>query len=166
MDVSINRPNEGSLQGLWILLYFFFSVPTTVVVKCINTLEPSFWPASYITLNNHICGASPRSLLRLLLALSLAPNPVRSGLSAGAATEGARPLLHFILWLRTCLLVEAQPILHLDQGISSFLLQIYLRPPFKKYPVAPLSIFFWPAIVCQSLFSGLSSISFRIVFSS
>ena len=23
MDVSINRPNEGSLQGLWILLYFF-----------------------------------------------------------------------------------------------------------------------------------------------
>ena len=143
MDVSICRPKEGSFCGLVIYYIFFFSVPTTVVVKCINTLEPSFWPASYITLNNHICGASPRSLLRLLLALSLAPNPVRSGLSAGAATEGARPLLHFILWL----LIEAQPILHLDQGISSFLLQIYLRPPFKNTQLRPWVFF----LACYSL---------------
>ena len=30
------------------------------------------------------------------------------------ATGGGRPLLNFILWLRTCLRIEVQRILHLD----------------------------------------------------
>ena len=37
-----------------------------------------------------------------------------TGGATGGGYLGHAPLLHFILWLRTCLLIEAQHILHLN----------------------------------------------------
>ena len=58
----------------------------------------------------------------------------------GGGAVGERPLKHFILWLRTCLNRWAT---HFKVGlgpcnISSFLLQIYLRPSSQNYLLAPL----------------------------
>ena len=49
---------------------------------------------------------------------------------------GACPLLNFILWLRTYLLIEEQHILYLAMYYL-ILLQIYLRPPLKITQLLP-----------------------------
>ena len=51
----------------------------------------------------------------------------------GVIAGGARPLLHFILWLRARLKIEAQHILHLDKGHA------LSYPSYYKYTCAPLS---------------------------
>ena len=47
------------------------------------------------------------------------------------ATVGGRSLLHFTLWLRTCLKIAAQHILHLDKG------HVLSHPSYYKYICAP-----------------------------
>ena len=54
-------------------------------------------------------------------------------LKQGRNLGGGCPLLNFILWLRTCLLIEAQHILHLDQG------HVLSHPFHYKYTCAPLA---------------------------
>ena len=62
---------------------------------------------------------------------------VHAGAQLGGAMGAPPPLLHFILWQRTCLLKDAQKILHLDQAILSHPIQIYLRPSLKITQLRP-----------------------------
>ena len=73
-------------------------------------------------------GRTKRSSQILNLNLNIGTFQGRNG---GGIAGGARPLLHFILWLRACLKIEAQHILHKSHVLT--------LPSFYKYTCAPLS---------------------------
>ena len=80
---------------------------------------------------------------RLINSLLLSRIFVRVVTRGATGVAGrARPLLYFTPWLRTCLQIEAQHILHLDLShVLSYPSHYkYTAPPSRKNPVAPLDL--------------------------